>query len=48
MNKTSKTIDKCQVSKIKDLKTILSLGYLPLVNKLRKIKLILNYKLIYM
>ena len=37
MNKTSKTIDKCQVSKIKDLKTILSLGYLPPVNKLKKI-----------
>ena len=37
MNKTSKTIDKCQVSKRKDLKTILSLGYLPPVNKLKKI-----------
>ena len=42
MNKTSKTIDKCQVSKIKDLKTILSLGYLPPVNKLKKINSPLN------
>tara|TARA_Y100000590_G_C15634178_1_gene982315 strand:+ start:267 stop:1502 length:1236 start_codon:yes stop_codon:yes gene_type:complete len=42
MNKTSKTIDKCQVSKKKDLKTILSLGYLPPVNKLKKINTLLN------
>ena len=37
MNPTSKTIDRCQISGIKDLKTILSLGYLPPVNKLKKI-----------
>ena len=37
MNKKSKTIDKCQISGINDLKSILSLGYLPPVNKLRKI-----------
>ena len=37
MNITSKTINKCQISGIKDLKTILSLGYLPAVNKLKKI-----------
>ena len=37
MEKKSKTIDKCQISGLKDLKTILSLGYLPPVNKLRKI-----------
>tara|TARA_Y100000590_G_C15621016_1_gene977560 strand:+ start:70 stop:1305 length:1236 start_codon:yes stop_codon:yes gene_type:complete len=37
MNKTSKTINRCQISGIKDLKTILSLGYLPPVNKLKKI-----------
>tara|TARA_B100001123_G_scaffold216066_1_gene243930 strand:- start:2056 stop:3291 length:1236 start_codon:yes stop_codon:yes gene_type:complete len=37
MNITSKTIDRCQISGIKDLKTILSLGYLPPVNKLKKI-----------
>tara|TARA_Y100000590_G_scaffold162700_3_gene186528 strand:- start:926 stop:2161 length:1236 start_codon:yes stop_codon:yes gene_type:complete len=34
MNKTSQIISKCQISKKKDLKTILSLGYLPPVNKL--------------
>ena len=37
MNMTSKTINKCQISGIKDLKTILSLGYLPAVNKLKKL-----------
>jgi len=37
MNSKSKTIDKCQISGIKDLKTIISLGYLPPVNKLKKI-----------
>ena len=37
MNQKSKTIDKCQISGAKDLKTILSLGYLPPVNKLKKI-----------
>ena len=37
MNITSKTINRCQISGIKDLKTILSLGYLPAVNKLKKI-----------
>ena len=37
MNQKSKTIDSCQISGIKDLKSILSLGYLPPVNKLKKI-----------
>ena len=37
MDKKSKTIDRCQISGVKDLKTILSLGYLPPVNKLKKI-----------
>tara|TARA_Y100000590_G_scaffold331229_1_gene376364 strand:- start:1052 stop:2287 length:1236 start_codon:yes stop_codon:yes gene_type:complete len=38
MNEKSKTIDRCQISGLKDLKTILSLGYLPPVNKLKKIQ----------
>ena len=37
MIQKSKTIDRCQISGAKDLKTILSLGYLPPVNKLIKI-----------
>jgi hypothetical protein len=37
MEKKSKTISKCQISGIKDLKTIISLGYLPPVNKMQKI-----------
>ena len=37
MRKTSITINKCQISGAKDLKTIVSLGYLPPVNKLKKI-----------
>ena len=37
MKKSSKTIDRCQISGKKDLRTILSLGYLPPVNKLKKI-----------
>jgi len=37
MKQKSKTIDRCQISGAKDLKTILSLGYLPPVNKLIKI-----------
>ena len=37
MNKKSKTIDRCQISGAQDLKTVLSLGYLPPVNKLNKI-----------
>ena len=37
MSQKSKTIDRCQISGAKDLKTILSLGYLPPVNKLIKI-----------
>ena len=37
MDKTSKTINRCQISGINDLKPILSLGYLPPVNKLKKI-----------
>ena len=37
MIQKSKTIDRCQISGAKDLKTVLSLGYLPPVNKLKKI-----------
>ena len=37
MKKKSKTINKCQVSGKKDLKKIISLGFLPPVNKLQKI-----------
>ena len=37
MNKKSKTLNKCQICGIIDLKSILSLGYLPPVYKLRKI-----------
>jgi len=37
MTKKSKTINKCQISGINDLKTIISLGYLPPVNKMQKI-----------
>ena len=37
MKKTSKTISRCQISGQKDLKPILSLGYLPPVNNFRKI-----------
>ena len=37
MDKKSKTIDRCQISGVQDLKTVLSLGYLPPVNKLNKI-----------
>ena len=36
MDQKSKTINRCQISGIKDLKSILSLGYLPPVNKLKK------------
>ena len=41
MDKKSKTIDRCQISGTRDLKTVLSLGYLPPVNKLKKINSIL-------
>ena len=37
MKKNSKTIDRCQVSGKRDLKKIISLGFLPPVNKLQKI-----------
>ena len=33
----SKIINKCQISGVKDLKTIISLGFLPPVNKMQKI-----------
>ena len=42
MNKKSKTIDRCQISGAKDLKSVLSLGYLPPVNKLKKINSLLS------
>ncbi len=38
MIKRSKTIDRCQISKKKDLSKILSLGYLPAVNNYYSIK----------
>ncbi len=37
MKKLSKIIDRCQFSKKKDLKSVLSLGYLPAVNEVVKI-----------
>ena len=37
MTKDSKIINRCQISGKKDLKKILSLGFLPPVNKLQKI-----------
>ena len=42
MQKKSKTIDRCQISGSKDLKSVLSLGYLPPVNKLKKINSLLH------
>ena len=47
MLKKSKTIDRCQISGVKDLKTILSLGYLPPVNKLKKINSSLSEDVFY-
>ena len=47
MEKTSKTIDRCQVSGIKDLKSILSLGYLPPVNNFRKINSLNSEEIFY-
>ena len=44
MKNTSKIIDQCQFSKKKDLKTILSLGYLPGVNQMHKIGSKNNYE----
>ena len=43
----SKTINKCQISKKKDLKLLLSLGYLPPVNKLRKIGTLMDQDVFY-
>ena len=37
MKQKSKTISKCQISGIEDLKSIISIGYLPPVNRLKKI-----------
>ena len=39
MNSKSITIDRCQISKKKDLKKIISLGFLPTVNDYQSIKL---------
>ena len=47
MNQKSKTIDRCQISGVKDLKTILSLCYLPPVNKLKKINSSLSEDVFY-
>ena len=37
MKRNSITISKCQVSGKSDLRTIISLGYLPPVNKMQKV-----------
>ena len=37
MKKFSKIINRCQFTKKKDLKLVLSLGYLPAVNQMEKI-----------
>ena len=37
MKQKSKTISKCQISGIEDLKSIITIGYLPPVNRLKKI-----------
>ena len=42
MDKKSKTIDRCQISGAKDLRAVLSIGYLPPVNKLKKINSLLK------
>ena len=47
MDKKSKTIDRCQISGVQDLKTVLSLGYLPPVNKLNKINGLLREDVFY-
>ena len=47
MDKKSKTIDRCQISGAQDLKTVLSLGYLPPVNKLNKINSSLHEDVFY-
>ena len=47
MYSESKTISKCQISKKKDLKLLLSLGYLPPVNKLRKIGKLIDQDIFY-
>ena len=47
MDKKSKTIDRCQISGARDLKTVLSLGYLPPVNKLKKINSSLSEDIFY-
>ena len=47
MDKKSKTINRCQISGVQDLKTILSLGYLPPVNKLNKINSSLHEDVFY-
>ena len=44
MKQISKIINACQFSKKKDLKTILSLGYLPCVNQMHKIGSKNNYE----
>jgi hypothetical protein len=47
MNKKSKTIVRCQISKKKDLSKILSLGYLPPVNDYRPINSINNEEIFF-
>ena len=45
MKQKSKTISKCQISGIEDLKSIISIGYLPPVNRLKKINKIIHDKM---
>ena len=47
MNTKSKTIDRCQISKKKDLKKIISLGYLPPVNNYTKINSLRNEEIFF-
>lgn len=47
MNYKSKTINRCQISKKKDLIKILSLGYLPPVNNYRPIKTLNNEEIFF-
>ena len=48
MIKRSKTINRCQISKKKDLKKILSLGYLPPVNNYHPINKAKNEEIFFL
>ena len=45
--KFSKTIDKCQISGSKNLKSLIFLGFLPPVNTLRKINSVINEEIFF-